>query len=289
MLVLTPLDYWFLNRELVNMKKYLFLLLFFLFIPNAHAINYCTNGFMGAAYKFDASSGTEPDCTPNANTATGTSVTEGITGKYNLAVNFLNTNSTRQSASAAASINTLSTVSLGAWIKPNSAGQSGNKCSGATIIGKTDASHGPELCINTDGSFEFEANWSGGGTVWKTTTTPIVTGSWQHVAVTYSYSSTANTPIFYYNGVVQTNTRLTGAPFGSQGSDSSNGLSIGNETSGGGTGGGFDGGIDEPFIANVVLSSTDIANIYGHALDGSFNNGTVSILKAATLYDANNF
>ena len=258
-------------------KIYLFLAILstcFLNTSIAHAINYCTNGQLGGGWKFDEASGTLSDCTGNSNTATGHNVTEGVAGKYNNGVSFGNNNSDYVSASASATLNNLATISMGAWINPNSFGKSGNRCSGATIISKTDASHGPELCMGSSGAISFEANWSGGGVQWTTTTNPIITGSWQHVAVTYSYSSTSNKPTIYYNGTALT--VGSASPFGSQGSDSGNGLSIGNETAGGGVGGGFDGTIDEPFWGNIVFTFTDINNIMNNGIDGSQGSTPVS-------------
>ena len=248
------------------MKRFI-LILFLLFANNAWATNYCANGNLGAGWQFDASSGTEPDCTSNGNTATGTGVTEGVTGWYNLAVSFPKSDSAYVSVPAASSINGLVNVSMGAWIKPNSSGISGNLCSGATIISKSDGSHGPELCVDSAGTIYFSAWWSGGAAKYSTTTSPVTfTGTWQHVAVTYSYSSSSNVPIFYYNGSALSTSTISSA-FGSQTSDSGNNLEIGLETVGGV--GAFDGVIDEPFIANVTLSSTDISNIYNCGLDGT--------------------
>ncbi len=271
-------------------RQLLAITIFYLFssLSMAHAENYCTDGKMGAAYHLDELSGNAIDCTGNSNTAVknGT-ITQGVTGKFATAYSFNNSNSTYLEAPAAASINTLTTPSWGAWIKPNSAGRSGNGCSGAGIVNKSDGSHGPEFCMNTDGSFEFIAWWSGGAVRWKTSTTPIVTGTFQHVAVTYSYSSSSNSPVFYYNGVVQGTTLISSSPSGSQQSDSGNTLHIGNEYSN--QGGGFDGVIDEPFLANVTLSSTDISNIITHGLDGTYNNTSTSTINAAVLKHATNF
>lgn len=263
--------------------KFLLLLVLFLSIScMARATNYCANGQLGGGWKFDETSGTLSDCTGNANTATGHNVTEGVAGKYGNAVSFGNNNNDYVSASASATLNTLSTVSMGAWIYPNSMGKTGNICTGSDIIAKSDSSHGPELCLNSSGTISFVANWSGGRVVWTTSSAVVSTSSWQHVAVTYSYSSTSNTPKIYYNGASQSIT--SGSPFGSQGSDSGNGLSVGNETSGGGVAGGFDGVIDEPFWGNVVFSSTDISNIMTYGIDGTENSTPVTTFT--TINDA---
>lgn len=271
------------------MRIFIFLLpLIFSFLTSAHAVNYCTNGQLGAGWLFDEPSGLSfSDCTANANTGTGTSVVAGATGKYSLAIATTDIERNYVTVSPATSINALTTMSLGGWINPNSAGYGGNNCSGATLIGKLNGSaHGPQICINTDGSFTFTAYWSGGNASWKSSVTPILTGVWQHLAVTYSFSSSSNTPTFYYNGILVGNT-VVNAPSGSPQSDALNTVYIGNEQGPSGNGG-FDGDLDEVFIGNVVFSSTDISNIYTHGLQGIYNLRTSSTLINAVIKNATN-
>lgn len=256
-----------------------------LFITSpAWAVSYCSNGTMGGAWKFDETSGTLMDCTSNANNGTGTSVTEGVPGKYNNAVKFLNSNGSYVGVTASGTINNLPSISMGAWINPASAGQAGSLCSGSTIIGKTNGTNGPELCFNSSGRIQVLLNWSGGAVNWETTTTPITLGSWQHIAFTYSYSSTGNVPVIYYNGVAQPIAINSGGPSGSQGSDSGNRILVGNQTT---AAGGFDGPIDEPFWSNTTLSAQDITNIMTNGLDGTQNppsSGTT--IRQATIRNA---
>ena len=265
-----------------------------LLVSNSYAnTNYCTNGQLGAGWKLNESSGSALDCTTNSNTGSlNGSITQGATGysgfSGHTSYSFPNSNSSYVTVSPATSINGLTNVSMGAWINPNSSGHSGNYCSGATIITKSDGSHGPELCIDSDGTIRFNAWWSGGAAKWHTSTTPVTfTGSWQHVAVTYSYSSTSNSPIFYYNGSALS-TVTDSSAFGSQNSDLGNNINIGNELGSGGNGG-FDGSIEEAFIANISFSSTDVTSIYTHGLDGSYGGGGGtggSTIKNSVFYNA---
>lgn len=256
----------------------------------AHATNYCTNGELGGGWLFDETSGNAVDCTSNANNGTLTSVTQGITGHFNLAYSYPGIERNYVDVPAATSINTLPTLSMGAWVNPTSAGNAGSGlCTGANIFSKSGTSGAQqlELCITNTGGIVFTAKWTGSGLVsWQTTSSPVTTGSWQHIVVTYSFSSTANSPIVYYNNVAQTVSTFE-TPAGSQTSDSSNDLSIGNENLGSGNGG-WNGGIDEAFYANIVLSSTDVANIYNHGLNGGFNNTTTSVLNSAVINNATN-
>lgn len=269
------------------MKKILLTILFCLVSSWGWATNYCTNGDLVAGWKFDAISGTEVDCTSNANNATGSndggaaSPTEGVTGKYSLAVSFPNSNHSFMQATAAASINNVPLPVLGAWIKPNSFGGSGVFCTGSSIINKHNTGHGPGLCVNSTGAIVFSINRTGGTSKWTTTSTPVTfTGTWQHVSAFYSFSSTANVPTILYNGVSQPINTVT--PSGTQGDDSGNPISIGNDANFA-SGGKFDGTIDEPFYGNFAASSTDINSIMTCGVDGSqcgsINHGFTRFLK----------
>ena len=273
------------------LKTALIILFLFFGFTLANATNYCTNGQLGAGWKLNESSGNALDCTTNSNTGTlSGAITQASTGFAGFAghtsYSFPNSNSSYITISPATSINGLVNVSMGAWINPNSAGHNGNYCSGETIITKSDGSHGPELCVDSTGTLRFSAWWSGGAAKWHTTTSPVTfTGTWQHIVVTYSYGSSSNAPIFYYNGAALS-TATDSSAYGSQTSDSSNNVYIGNELGSSGSGG-FDGNIEEAFIAKVTLTSGDVTNIYNSGLDGTYGSAaSVSTLFNSTLYNA---
>jgi hypothetical protein len=91
---------------------------------------------------------------------------------------------------------------ISAWINPRSLkGPSG----AGTIVSKVKDGSDKEyqlLLIDEDLWFDVEKNANNQAA--ETTTAPVQTDSWQHIAVTFNSSTT--TPTFYYNGAVQTST-----------------------------------------------------------------------------------
>ncbi len=94
---------------------------------------------------------------------------------------------------------------------------------------------------------------------WRTDNGTIQTGQWYHVAVTYDYSSTANDPVFYIDGV-SVNVNETETPVGARSSDTAD-LCIGNQLSGFSQR--LDGILDDMRIYNRELTSDEIAQIAG--------------------------
>lgn len=231
------------------------------------ATNYCNDPLMGTAFKLDES-GTPVDCTANNLTATVNGALTHAGGIFSNSFVFPGNGNNNIGIGTGVPINTLSTISFGAWIKPTTLNPSaGLFCTGSSILYKANGSRGPVICMSTAGQLTCRMGWSGGEFSWAASKPNLVKPSktWQHVACTYSFSNVNNQAVLYYNGeVVPTNSQSAS---GSQSSDSTFKLMIGTET--GGNVGGFNGPIDEVFYYNGILTQTQIREIMNCGLDGS--------------------
>ncbi len=164
-------------------------------------------------------------------------------------------NDDRLSIPAASSINSLSSVTWSAWIKPASAGVGGT----GRIIDKANRLFGVS---GASGSayLTFAQNFATGSNQWKTPNNSITYGSSALVTVTYDASSTSNAPVIYINGVSQTITQTLSTATGSFTSDNSNPLAIGNLSNN--TTRAFDGTIDDARMYNRILTATEAADLY---------------------------
>ena len=155
----------------------------------------------------------------------------------------------------ASSIDSQTTLTWSAWVKPASAGQAG--------AGRVFDKGQRQITIaGSPGSadVQFSQNFASGSNQWHTPVNSITYGSWAHIAVTYDASSTANAPVIYINGVLQTLTQTASSGSGSFASDSSSNLAIGNTNNSIRT---YDGAIDDARVYNRILSSTEAADLYG--------------------------
>lgn len=149
-----------------------------------------------------------------------------------------------------ASINSLNTLTMSAWVykKGNGGGTAGRISEKANAFRAfTDSSDG----------LQFEATrWTTDGG-WATAASAITMNGWNHVVITYDYSSTANDPVFYVNGSVVSGSE-TATPAGTASAETSN-LVIGDN---GGQIRVFDGFIDEFRVYNRALSAAEVAQLY---------------------------
>ena len=163
-------------------------------------------------------------------------------------------------------LDNLASYSVSAWIKPRSLGEG----SFGRIVAKdrlitdgwaffvctTDAS---PTCTS---SLRLLHGFTGTDGVWSSANNSIKLNTWQHVAVTYSPSSTTNDPIFYINGVVSPfSTEQT--PTLSDDDDDVNILVIGNRNNADIA---FDGLIDDVRLYKRILSAGEVNKLYqmGH-------------------------
>lgn len=265
--------------------KYIFLVVCSLLIGivNAQAAtNYCNDSNMGAAYKFNETSGNALDCTSHANDCTVTNVTQNATGKYGAAANFTQINNAGMNCGSGASIDNFIAHSGGAWVNATTDGNNDvNNCTAGVVMTKgSDAIRNWIFCISPTDKLDYMRRW-GDTNHWITTSSVIQYGSFHHWAFTYDGNSSSNQALIYYDGVAQaTNSRT---PTGSITDDSSSSLHIG--VNDGDDGNEFDGVIDEAFYYNGVLTSTQINEIMNSGLDGTQGSHT-NIIKNATIRNA---
>lgn len=266
------------------MKKVI-LFLFFIFFPVIlyAATDYCADSTLEAGYKMDDASGDLQDCSTNNNdlVAVGTPGTYAVTGKYDNAFDFTQDNNSGFYAVDIAALDDIPTLTVGAWIAPDTDGNNNaNVCDAGAIIGKYDTSFdGWSLCLVAGAGpvpIQFASNWSGGTVRWQYSSGVVtLDGVYQHVAITYNNTSTANDPVMFYNGVSQSVSEVTSPPFGTPDSDVGGELTVGIESDGSETGdiNEFDGRIDEVFVFSAVLNSTQINELMVNGLDGTHGSG----------------
>jgi hypothetical protein len=114
--------------------------------------------------------------------------------------------------------------------------------------------------IDNGGILNFGQGFTVGRGWWAIPSGSISLNTWQHIAVVYDVSSTANDPLIYLDGspllVTEANT-----PSGSVRSDASINLRLGNYA--GGTTHTFDGKIDDARIYDRMLNPTEISAAAG--------------------------
>lgn len=123
------------------------------------------------------------------------------------------------------------------------------------------------------GFLMFEQGFSANEGAWRTDVGSIDLNTWQHVAVVYDSSSTANTPQLFINGVSVAVTQLN-TPSGTLLSDSGVDLVIGNYA--GATSRTFDGRIDEVRISREEVSARQLAVDY-ESVAGAFVSATSAV------------
>jgi hypothetical protein len=109
---------------------------------------------------------------------------------------------------------------------------------------------------STSNALALESMRSSTDGEWRTPGNVVADGVWAHIAVAYDSASTANAPVFYVNGQLQTTTART-TPVGTQDSNVGTGY-IGNAAA---LDRSWDGRIDEMRIYNRLLSVTEVQQI----------------------------
>lgn len=229
-----------------------------------------TDGLVGRWMMDESSGGTVYDVTINGNNGTWTDgvnddlTEEASTGKVNGALDFDGADDV-VTVNHNGALDDLDTITIAAWIKPNTQGEN----NGGRILDKSPVNNDFLLTHNINDGFHFEARrWDGVEGAWNSASNIISYGAWQHVVVTYDYSSTANDPIYYFNGTMVSSAEST-APSGSVASEPGE-IFIGNNDSGTRT---FDGLIDDVRIYNRVLSEEEVMQIYA-ATSGNYGSCT---------------
>ena len=153
-----------------------------------------------AAYAFDENTGvTVGDASGNSNTGT---VTEAawVPGRFGSALSFDGVND-RVFVNSSTSLNLSTGMTLEAWVQPTAA-QSGWR----TIVQRE-----PDAYFLNGSNDSGALRPSGGGnfagsTTWTSATTPLVVGTWTHLALTYNGSLVQ----LYVNGVATASTPASG-------------------------------------------------------------------------------
>lgn len=171
-----------------------------------------------------------------------------------------------------ASLDNLVTYTITAWIYPRTLGEG----SLGRVYGKETTNSGPLLIMvssyNVANNLILQHNRATVDGAWRTPTNAITLNAWQHVAVTYDGSSTANNPAIYINGTSQTVTTLF-TPSGALISDAAASARIGNTADGSCT---FDGFISDVRVYNRVLSANEISGIASSKL--KYNSNTTGLI-----------
>jgi len=255
------------KRESISMKK-LFLMIFNIFLSTqcAFATNWCNDANMKGAWKMDEASGSVADCTSNGNNGTNTSGTQGVTGKFSNGISYPQVNNQKLSIPASTSLNNVTVLSTGLWANNTSFGATDGIASDrGCLIGKGYRSGA--LYFKLTNQVRWVEHWPGGTAQWDTTGGNAVTGTWQHYAVTYDRSSTANNPTIYIDGTSQANSQTGTAPCcGGRDDDSVNALILaqdGNDLAE------LNSTIDEGFWYSGILTSTQINDIKDNGLAGA--------------------
>jgi hypothetical protein len=98
--------------------------------------------------------------------------------------------------------------------------------------------------------------------IWRTNTTPLTTGSWYHIVMTYDISSTGNDPVIYVNVSPQAITE-TGTPSGSAFLREGVPLMVGNvKTNSEDYDRPFDGQIKDVRVYHHILTAAEITELY---------------------------
>ena len=115
-----------------------------------------------------------------------------------------------------------------AWIAPRSFGEGGSGRIADKSLDSGSGSGWGFLILGGPSRLSYQRDFSTQRGLWATTDPAITLDTWQHVAVTYDDSSTANDPIFYINGVERPIGQEIVTPSGSAVSDAGIDLVLGN-------------------------------------------------------------
>lgn len=235
------------------------------------------NGPLIGHWRLDETSGTTAaDASPNAlhGTVAG-SPTRGVAAPHGFATNFSASGTTDRISLPRQALHGLSTISVSFWINTTKTGEQA-VLSGAKSGGDN------EVLLLFGSDTEFRLYFHGTMSTW--TIPSIATGTWRHVVV--RSNATTNQTTLYLDGVSMGNrtTSAGGTPF----SIDPGGLIVGQEQDS--VGGSFDalqrlvGRLDDLRIYDVVLTATEIAELYGHRGHWTFDNGSGSTISDSTSF-----
>lgn len=222
------------------------------------------------ALKFEdaAASGTIVDSSTFGDDGTitnNTSVTQGETGYFDLAVETLAGNNAKATFPGTQADN-LSTISLCVWMFNFSFGSVGTISDKACIYSKGYRSGA--LGFQTTNQLRWCEHFEGGNAFYDTTDGDCALDVWQHYAVSYDRggSSPSTVPEIYVDGVAQNVTNSGTAPFGVRDDDSASEIVIFQDSLDSGE---TDSVMDELLVYNGLLDSTDINGIMESGIDGT--------------------
>lgn len=119
-------------------------------------------------------------------------------------------------------------------------------------------------------SIHFLVPFSGGNARWEMPANQMIGqfGQWHHAAVTYDGDSTANDPVFYFDGALVSTVEIA-ASSGTRSDDVANDVTIGNRTAGLGSDRQFYGRMEDTRLYDRILSAAEIQTIYtSEGVDG---------------------
>jgi hypothetical protein len=173
-----------------------------------------------------------------------------------------------------------------AWIEPAGWGGSGygrifDKSSSPSSTGD-----GWAIRLNTDnGGLNFGQGFTSGRGWWRFAESSISLGSWQHIAIAYDASSTANDPVVYLDGSPVPVTRVD-TPSGTLRTDVAINLRLGGHASATAQNV-FDGKIDDARIYDRILDAAEIADIAAGGGGGSGSGPTPPYLDTFNARNCN--
>lgn len=227
------------------------------------SIGSLSSGLVGH-WTFDA-----PDMTPlvrdrNPSGNSGYVVNQGPTttvpGKFGQALDFDGVDDYVTIATNS-SINNIwdSGGSVSFWVRPRSAGEA----NAGFWVAKNWAILSASGAVTSLGTgIEFSVQWSGSTAVWRQSgpaNSPIRFKNWNHVVVTYDSDSTANDPVFYINGVIDTNWTEITAPSGTREAETAT-LYLGNASAVASRT--IDGILDDVRFYDRTLSASEVSRLY---------------------------
>ena len=240
--------------------------------------NFTNDAACVAAYVMDETSGNLVDLCGNNDPGTiSGSVNQNVTGKYDKGIEFKGYggggNNAYVSFGSGSTLDNLAARTIVAWIKPDNLGDNNQ----GTILSKN-YQDGWVLRLAAGNKVAFSQAFSGGVVTWTTTSSPIVLGAFQHIAVRYTAATTTTVPDIYVNGIKQTVSG--GTPYGTRDNDSSFTMDMGIL----GTSYEFDGVIDEVGVFNRVLTETEVNTLMNGGLTGAAGGGSpATILDVANV------
>ena len=222
-------------------------------------------------YAFDSSSSGN-DGTYNTGTTPATDTRAGV---INRSIQLNDDSNDRIDVPGDAAYNNLNEFTISAWINTDNIG--------TYYQGIVEIAGVAELFLAFNSmQVRFGAEgWSTQAGTWQYAEIPAVQ-QWVHVAVTYDYSSTANAPKIYVDGVEQV-IGISFAPSGTYTPPVSPSIAIGSADIGGWRG--FRGKMDDVRIYNRILSADEITEIY-EARNGIRYNETANVPE---FFDGNKF